>query len=106
ERAPLAATKDMYLDKDGNPIKGASLDGYLAIGVPGTVAGLEMARAKYGTLSREALLAPAIRLAREGFVLGQGDARVLAGGAKRLAKDPAAAQIFLKTDGKPYGEGD
>ncbi|KAB2855546.1 MAG: gamma-glutamyltransferase, partial [Bauldia sp.] len=49
ERAPLAATKTMYLDKDGNPVKGASLDGYLAVGVPGSVAGFEMARAKYGT---------------------------------------------------------
>jgi gamma-glutamyltranspeptidase / glutathione hydrolase len=106
ERAPLAATKDMYLDKDGNPIKGASLDGYLAVGVPGSVAGLEMAREKYGTLSRQQLLEPAIRLAKEGFVFTQGDATILAGGAKRLAKDEAAAAIFLKADGKPYGAGE
>jgi len=63
ERAPLAATKAMYLDKDGNPIKGASLDGYLAIGVPGSVAGLDMAREKYGTRPRAQLMAPAISLA-------------------------------------------
>jgi gamma-glutamyltranspeptidase / glutathione hydrolase len=106
ERAPVAATKTMYLDKDGNPIKGASLDGYLAVGVPGSVAGLETARAKYGTLPREKLLAPAIRLAKEGFILNQGDAANLAGGAKRLAKDKAAAAIFLKADGAAYGIGE
>jgi gamma-glutamyltranspeptidase/glutathione hydrolase len=106
ERAPLAATKTMYLDKDGNPIKGASLDGYLAVGVPGSVAGLEMARAKYGTLPRDKLLAPAIHLAKEGFILSQGDAAILAGGAKRLAKDKAAEAIFLKTNGAAYGVGE
>lgn len=106
ERAPLAATKDMYLDKDGNPVKGASLDGYLAVGVPGSVAGLEMAREKYGTLSRQQLLEPAIRYAKDGFVLGQGDGTILAGGAKRLGKDKAAAAIFLKPDGTSYAAGD
>jgi gamma-glutamyltranspeptidase/glutathione hydrolase len=106
ERAPLAATKTMYLDKDGNPVKGASLDGYLAVGVPGSVAGFEMARAKYGTQSRQELMAPAIALARDGFVLDQGDAATFAGGAKRLAKDPEAAKIFLKPDGSPYKAGE
>ena len=106
ERAPLAATKTMYLDKDGNPVKGASLDGYLAVGVPGSVAGFEMAREKYGTLSRQDLMAPAIGYARDGFVLDQGDAASFADSADRLAKDPAAAAIFLKSDGKPYGIGE
>ncbi|SFN84468.1 gamma-glutamyltranspeptidase / glutathione hydrolase [Mesorhizobium sp. NFR06] len=106
ERAPLAATKTMYLDKDGNPVKGASLDGYLAVGVPGSVAGFELARAKYGTLSRQDLIAPAIAYAKDGFVLNQGDAASFAGSADRLAKDPAAAAIFLKKDGKPYGIGE
>jgi gamma-glutamyltranspeptidase/glutathione hydrolase len=106
ERAPLAATKTMYLDKDGNPVKGASLDGYLAVGVPGSVAGLEMAREKYGTLSRQDLMAPAIRYARDGFILNQGDAASFAGSAERLAKDPAAAAAFLKPDGKSYGIGE
>ncbi|TPI28767.1 gamma-glutamyltransferase [Mesorhizobium sp. B3-1-6] len=106
ERAPLAATKTMYLDKDGNPVKGASLDGYLAVGVPGSVAGFEMAREKYGTLTRQDLMAPAIAYAKDGFVLNQGDAASFAGGADRLAKDPAAAAIFLKPDGKPYGIGE
>lgn len=100
ERAPLAATKTMYLDKDGNPVPGASTDTYLAIGVPGSVAGFEAAREKYGTKSREDLLAPAIGLAREGFVLEPGDIASFADGNDMLAKDPAAAKIFLK-DGKP-----
>ncbi|MER8648182.1 gamma-glutamyltransferase [Mesorhizobium sp. M0586] len=106
ERAPLAATKTMYLDKDGNPVKGASLDGYLAVGVPGSVAGFEMAREKYGTLPRQDLLAPAIAYAKDGFILDQGDAASFASNVARLAKDPAAAAIFLKPDGKPYGAGE
>lgn len=106
ERAPLAATKTMYLDKEGNPVKGASLDGYLAVGVPGSVAGFEMAREKYGKLSRQDLMAPAIGYAKDGFILNQGDAASFAGSADRLAKDPAAAAIFLKPDGKPYGVGE
>ncbi|RWP33038.1 gamma-glutamyltransferase [Mesorhizobium sp.] len=106
ERAPLASTKTMYLDKDGKPVKGASLDGYLAVGVPGSVAGFETAREKYGTLTRQDLMAPAIRYARDGFVLEQGDFASLEGGAARLAKDPAAAAIFLKPDGKPYAVGE
>ncbi|WP_256753952.1 gamma-glutamyltransferase [Mesorhizobium sp. Mes31] len=106
ERAPLAATKTMYLDKDGNPVKGASLDGYLAVGVPGSVAGFEMAREKYGTLSRQDLMAPAIGYAKDGFILNQGDAASFSSSAARLAKDPAAAAIFLKPDGKTYAIGE
>ncbi|KQT84188.1 gamma-glutamyltransferase [Aurantimonas sp. Leaf443] len=100
ERAPLASTKTMYLDKDGNPIEDASTRGYLAVGVPGSVAGFERARQTYGTKPREALLAPAIRLAREGFVLEPGDVAAFAEGNDLLAKDEAAAAIFLK-DGRP-----
>ncbi|WP_083638717.1 gamma-glutamyltransferase [Rhizobium oryziradicis] len=106
EKAPLAATKNMYLDEKGNVVPRASLDGYLAVGVPGTVKGLELAREKYGSKTREDLLAPAIHLARDGFTLNQGDASILAGGAARLAKNPEAKKIFLKADGAPYGAGD
>ncbi|WWS80486.1 gamma-glutamyltransferase [Agrobacterium vitis] len=106
EKAPLAAKKDMYLDDKGEIVPRASLDGYLAVGVPGTVKGLELAREKYGAKDRADLLAPAIALARDGFTLNQGDAAILAGGAKRLAKDPAAAKIFLKADGAPYAAGE
>jgi gamma-glutamyltranspeptidase/glutathione hydrolase len=106
ERAPLAATKTMYLDAKGDIVKGASTDGYLAVGVPGSVAGFEAALTRYGTRTRQELMAPAVQLARDGFVLEQGDATSLQGGAKKLVKDPAAAAIFMKADGKPYGAGE
>ena len=101
ERAPLASTKDMYLDDAGEPVPGASTDTYLATGVPGSVAGLEAAREKYGTMERAALIAPALALARDGFVLEPGDVTSFADGNDMLAQDPAAAKIFLK-DGEPW----
>ncbi|GGA99173.1 gamma-glutamyltranspeptidase [Brucella endophytica] len=106
ERAPLASTKTMYLDDKGNPVKGLSTDGYLAVGVPGSVLGLETARSRYGTKPRQELIEPAIKLARDGFVLSDGDVASLTENAETLAKDPAAAAIFLKSDGKPYAAGD
>ena len=104
EKAPLAATANMYLDKDGNVVQGASTDGYLAAGVPGTVAGLERARAEYGTMRRDKLLAPAIRYAQQGFVLEQGDVDMLATATDRFKLDPASAAIFLNR-GKPFKAG-
>ncbi len=106
ERAPLAATKGMYLDDKGNIVKGASTDGYLAVGVPGSVMGFETAREKYGTKSRQDLIAPAIRYAKEGFTLNQADAAELNEGKAWLARDPATAAIFTKSDGKPFATGD
>jgi len=99
ERAPAAATADMFQDKDGNVIPELSEIGYLAASVPGTVAGFELARDRYGTLAREALIAPAIELADRGFVLKDGDVRSIAEAAGDLALDPEAARIFL-ADGK------
>ena len=78
EKAPHAASRDMYLDKDRNVIKGLSTVGWLAVGVPGTVSGLEYARKKYGTMTRTALIEPAIGLAEDGFILEQGDVDMLA----------------------------
>jgi gamma-glutamyltranspeptidase/glutathione hydrolase len=66
EKAPLAATANMYLDARGNVVPNLSTRGHLAVAVPGTVAGLEYIRAKYGTRSLAALIDPAIRLAERG----------------------------------------
>ncbi|MBB3312805.1 gamma-glutamyltranspeptidase/glutathione hydrolase [Rhizobium sp. BK196] len=106
ERAPLAATKTMYLDAKGDIVPRASLDGYLAVGTPGSVMGFETAREKYGTRTREELIAPALKYAKEGFTLEQGDAATFASSAKRLAKDEEAAKIFLKSGGGAYMPGE
>ncbi|NDZ12298.1 gamma-glutamyltransferase [Variovorax sp. WS11] len=104
EKAPLAATANMYLDKEGNVIKGLSTHGHLAVGVPGTVSGLEMARQKYGTMQRAALIAPAITLAERGFALEQGDVDMLTTATADFKKDPASGAIFLNK-GEPFAVG-
>ena len=103
EKAPAAATQDMYLDAQGNVIENASLIGYKAIGVPGSVAGLVYAEKKYGKLSLDKVMAPAIRLARAGFPLAWEDAQDLRD--EGLAKFPASKRIFQR-DGKYYLPGD
>ncbi len=105
ETAPAAARPDMYLDAAGEPIPDASIVGYKAVGVPGTVLGLEAMREAYGTMSREALLAPSIRLAREGFVLDEADAAFLALAEEELAAQPNVTAIFFR-DGAPLKAGD
>ena len=95
EKAPLAATANMYLDKEGNVIKGASTNGHLAVGVPGTVSGMELALAKYGTMKRAALIAPSIKYAQDGFVLDQGDVDMLVTATEDFKKDAASGAIFL-----------
>jgi gamma-glutamyltranspeptidase/glutathione hydrolase len=105
EKAPLAATANMYLDSQGNVVPGASTAGWLAVGVPGTVSGMEFARNKYGTMQRAALLAPAIRFAREGFELDRGDVDLLQTATDEFRKDPASAAIFLN-HGAPFRVGD
>lgn len=71
ERAPLAATKDMYLDKDGNVVKGMSLVGMRAVGVPGTVEGMWEVQKRFGKLKWKQVLAPAIHYARDGFEVSE-----------------------------------
>ncbi|MBV9655082.1 MAG: gamma-glutamyltransferase [Acetobacteraceae bacterium] len=105
ERAPLAATPTLYQDQNGNVIPGLSLYGYLAVGVPGTVAGLEKAREKYGTKPRAELIAPAIALAAAGFVLDEGDITELSSSTSEFAQQPNVAAVFLK-GGQPYQVGD
>ncbi|HYB10345.1 MAG TPA: gamma-glutamyltransferase [Alphaproteobacteria bacterium] len=99
ETAPAAAGEGMYLDSQGNAIPDLSLYGYLAAGVPGTVMGLDRALVEYGRLSRARDMAPAIRLARQGFVLERADTDILDSKADRFGKDPVAAKIFLHRDG-------
>ena len=104
EKAPLAASANMYLDSAGKVVPGLSTKGYLAVAVPGTVAGMELARGKYGSMSRAALIAPATKLARDGFVLKQGDIDMLKTSTDEFKKDAPSAAIFL-THGEPYRAG-
>jgi gamma-glutamyltranspeptidase/glutathione hydrolase len=105
ETAPAAASADMFLDAAGEPIAAASRIGYRAVSVPGTVLGLETARARYGRLPREALIAPAIDLAENGFIVENADLRPLRAAA-RLKDSPAAAKLFYQADGAPLQAGD
>ncbi|MDF3163256.1 gamma-glutamyltransferase [Pseudomonas proteolytica] len=104
EKAPLAATADMYLDKDGNVVPGLSAKGHLAVGVPGTVSGMELALSKYGTLKRAQVIAPAIKLAENGFVLDQGDIDMLHSATEEFKKDQDLRGIFLNK-GEPLQVG-
>ena len=94
ETAPLKSTADMYLDEEGNIVDELSTRGYLAVGVPGTVKGLNYALEKYGTMSRERVITPAIELASEGYTLQQGDVDIFEAGKDRL-EEPETAKIFL-----------
>lgn len=106
EKAPLAATKTMYLDKDGNVRDNSNHAGILAVGVPGTVAGLELAHQRFGTLDWDVVLQPAIDLARDGMPISWS----LHDSFKRLnnywGMYPSSAMIFLKEDGSFYQPGD
>jgi gamma-glutamyltranspeptidase/glutathione hydrolase len=106
EKAPAASTADMYLDASGNVVKNASLLGYLAVGVPGTVLGLDTALRKYGKLTRAQVMKPAIKLARQGFILNRGDTDIIDTTLKGIKSDPEAARIFLRPDGSPLQPGD
>jgi gamma-glutamyltranspeptidase/glutathione hydrolase len=95
EKAPGAATRDMYLDASGNPIAGASTDGPRAAGIPGEPAAFDYLARKFGKLPLKVSLQPAIRLAREGFPQG-----AISYKRERLRQSPDAAKIFLTADGK------
>jgi len=108
ERAPAAATETMYLDAQGNVIPGSSKEssvvGYKAVAVPGSVAGLVYAEKQYGKLSVEKAIAPAIKLARDGFPLAYEDVQDLRRD-EHLAEFPETKHIFLR-DGNYYQPGD
>ncbi|MGH8127142.1 MAG: gamma-glutamyltransferase [Gammaproteobacteria bacterium] len=95
ERAPLKATANMYLKTNGSVNHAESLRSYKAVGVPGTVLGLNVALERFGTMSRAKVMAPAIRLAKKGYVLEPGDAAIFAHAGKKLENDATAHQQFL-----------
>lgn len=94
ERAPAAATRDMYLDEEGNPIPGQSTKTHLAVGVPGSVDGMLSALKRHGTMDRRTVLAPAIKLARRGMLLDQDLASQFNRRQVDFAPHPAAIKIF------------
>ncbi|MBW4579918.1 MAG: gamma-glutamyltransferase [Tildeniella nuda ZEHNDER 1965/U140] len=104
ERAPLAATRTLYLDAQGKVRPNASTDGYLAVGVPGTVAGLYEVQRRYGKLPWKAVVASAVQLARKGFPVSWRLAAAIAQ-QKTLQQNPAARQIFTR-NGVPLQAGD
>jgi gamma-glutamyltranspeptidase/glutathione hydrolase len=106
ETAPAASTRDMYLDAGGNVVPGASLHGWRAVAVPGTVLGLDTALTQYGTLPRSVVMAPAIRLAREGFVLTRFDTDIIQHFTAVFQREPNVARIFLHPDESPLQPGD
>jgi gamma-glutamyltranspeptidase / glutathione hydrolase len=108
ETAPAAINATSFLDAQGNADPQKSRDSALAIGVPGTVAGLALAEAKYGSghFTLAELIAPAIALARDGIAVADDTADSLTVDRPRLARWPSSAKIFLKTDGGVLVEGD
>jgi gamma-glutamyltranspeptidase/glutathione hydrolase len=95
----------MYVDAQGNLIPGASRSGHRAVAVPGTVAGLELALKKYGSLARAAVIAPAIALAESGYVLEPGDVEMLGVATSAFRADAASSAIFLNR-GETYKAGE
>jgi gamma-glutamyltranspeptidase / glutathione hydrolase len=105
ERAPKAASRNMYLDAQGKVRPNASLEGHLAAGVPGTIAGLAAVHKKYGKLPWRSVVAPAIRLARNGFKVSELYTEQAKSKQKLLASNPAARAIFTN-NGQPLQPGD
>ena len=105
EKAPAAASANMYLDAKGNIVPMASLYGYKSIAVPGTVMGFEKMLTEYGTMTRAQVMAPAIKLAEQGYILQAGDLAFFEANADYFRKEPNVGAIFLK-NGKPYAAGD
>lgn len=105
EKAPLKSTPTLYLDKNGQLIPDKSLKGYLAVAVPGTVLGLETALKKYGSMTRQQVMKPAIDLAEKGYVLTSYQIGLFNQFLTDFRKQPNIASIFLKNN-KPYQAGD
>ena len=105
ERAPKQASRNMYLDAQGKVRPNASLEGHLAAGVPGTISGLAAAHRKYGKLPWRMVVAPAIKLAREGFNVSELYTEQAKSKQKLLASNPAAREIFTR-NGQPLQPGE
>ncbi len=105
EIAPIKATRDMYLDAQGNVVDGKSLYTHYAVGVPGTVAGMAHALKSWGTLPMDKVIAPAIALAETGFPVSETLAKTLQQEKKIMAQWPATREIFWK-NGEPLQMGD
>ena len=106
EKAPAAATETMFQDDSGEVVKNRSRFTHLAAGVPGTVAGLAMALERHGTLTLKQALAPAIKLARDGFIVPQRFTDGLEQARSRLEPWPASRETFYKDDGSTYQPGE
>lgn len=106
EKAPSSASRDMYLDDEGNAVSDLSRYHGLAVGVPGTVAGLLKALEEHGTMSREQVMAPAIALAEDGIEVTAGLSESLTALSDRLQKWPSTKKVFFKADGSAYQPGE
>lgn len=106
EKAPAKAYKDMFLDKDGNVNKDLARFSHKSAGVPGSVAGLALALEKYGTISLQEALEPAIRLAEKGFVVLPRFTKGTTAKMERLGKFESSRKIFYKKDGSAYQPGE
>ena len=106
EKAPSAATGNMFLNADGNVDKNLSRYSHKAVGVPGTVAGLAFALEKYGTISLQEALLPAIKLAQEGFIVTPRFSNGIKASMKRLKSHDSTRKFFFKVDGKAYEPGE
>lgn len=106
EKAPLKASRDMYLDKEGTVIPEASTIGYLAAGVPGTVAGMSAMLDKYGSKKLAELMTPAIELAQNGFAISPRQEETMAAAQKYFARFASSGKYFLKKDGSHYKAGE
>jgi len=106
ETAPARSTRDMFLDSEGNAVEQRSRFTHLSVGVPGTVAGLSLALKKYGTMTLPQVMAPAIRLAEQGFSVTLPLSASLRKNRETLLRWPGTVNIFFKEDGALYSPGD
>ncbi len=105
ERAPLKATKNMYLDAQGKVRPNVSIDGYLSVGVPGTVAGLYQVHRQHGKLPWAELVAPSIKYAQEGFIVSERFVGAVESRKKPILSNAASRQVFTR-NGTMYAAGD